>query len=1478
MATIGRNISFPIYNGDGTSFHNLVMKKATYDSIVMSLGDKITGDVYYKDNTLVANQDIYIVYNGVHYTLVNPPTIVREGIVSENGGLNGMTKYSFEFYHPMYKLGNIPFSDVAVTNYERMFKSHDRIFSWIGSLDDYVAKLNKNLQGTPFVVSISNSISQAERAVLSDVLPFNDNTIGEALKTGYDTWNYPYVIDSIKSGEPYYQSGKRFLIQYGLPTQEIFDADGVTPFVFRFGKGVGLKNNSRTPKNNKIVTRIAGYGSETNIPYGYPQIEWTGDASATETADGYPIYDGIVGGAVVRLVKHPFTRNHLMPSVYVDSVRRKVNSAASDYDNTIELVDYYDATSTYPNPINLDSPSYEVASFDDIKPELGSASILGATPLNEDLTPASGWDDTMDDDGNYLQSYFSITLPQLDFDLYACAAITEEMKINMRSGACIGCTWDVQVDWDDYKKNFYDEDGNFLPNGEQRDLTKYPKSNSGSITVVVQKEYETFGVIMPNVYQHPASGDEFVILGISLPKTYITNAESRLDDAMNAHMLDNNVYYYEYPLKFDEDFLYRNTNILSQIRTNTVLRFQFAGVEKSLYVKQITIKFGESVLPQYDITLTDDIEIVLNQIGMVAEDVSRLALAMMRQNQISNTQIFKMENLQNYIRYTVDRNIESLQKQVDHAQITYFGNVMPTGQNYPANEWTTDALKEQHVFDMYYDKVNDKGYEWNNVNNTYQWVEITDPNTLDVLRIASKEQDTLDGKRRIFVSQPTDGDEYDGGDLWVNATFPVGNTTTDSLSNKYYNDILKANVHKDSGSPFSITHWGLASKYNLKTEDGNLIRNSGFTGEYESETPTANGQVNANTQMFSDPLRYWEASGVTVSDNSDMTSGKAATLTNGRMRQALGTLKAGYYALSFNASVTDLVISFCGQYYVPQASVAIQRYECGFKLASDAASGYILISGSGVISDIMLTKGSFFGEWKPSNDDNAKELAATAALSYLQNAINNASTDILGGLVLTQMIKVGNFRLNTSTGKYQMNQETGGMSGLMNDGNSPFLWGGGTLEQAIYTIVKYIQNPAYDASPAEVSQMAKFVVTHGGRAILNDIILRGYIYALGAVFKGNVNANGAIFHDLYAVNGTFDGTVKASLFYSTVKEVGENQNYQIDPENDPCHSFHVHPDYYDLPESHITLPKASEYAGLELQFYSEDAVGQLVTNSVTLNAQNGEKIIVGESLLSSYTLQGGRFIVLKSMPYGNGYAWYYVNPVSSDYLPISGGTLTGSLAVTGDITATGDISCDDISADDVNATTGRFTDIGVTGEVFYSSGVLDIQYSNDKDTRICYGGGRVRIAGGDKNNTPALELANGYVDCTYKMVATSFDTSSDERLKDIQGDVKLTIDDFANAPSVLFKWKNKKNNEKVYGGTIAQYWEKIAPWAVSEGKDCMLSVSYGTLALAGVTALARYVRKIVKEIFERINANESEMSRMKNEIDELRKIINDKKQ
>lgn len=180
-----------------------------------------------------------------------------------------------------------------------------------------------------------------------------------------------------------------------------------------------------------------------------------------------------------------------------------------------------------------------------------------------------------------------------------------------------------------------------------------------------------------------------------------------------------------------------------------------------------------------------------------------------------------------------------------------------------------------------------------------------------------------------------------------------------------------------------------------------------------------------------------------------------------------------------------------------------QRYELHFSTPSEVTSALFKIkSTSCTISEIMLSYGSLAPAWSPAYSDNDKSLAKFKNLKFLTDAITQGSTTIDGGLVMSQQFKVGNFR------DKKMIKETGGMSGYYNDDESPFLWCGGTLEQAIYTIQKYEYNPNYKPTAEELNNLAKFVVTHGGRAILTDIILRGIIYAEGGVMKSIKSPNG----------------------------------------------------------------------------------------------------------------------------------------------------------------------------------------------------------------------------------------------------------------------------------------------------------------------------------------------------------------------------------
>ena len=579
-----------IYNEDGTPFHDISLRKHTFSTIVMSLNDKIEGEFYYKDNSLSFTLQEYVEYKGIKYILKNPPVVVRKGMTSENSEAKGMTKYSCTFYHEMIELYNIPFTDIAISSSEESYRSEKRTFSWIGTLSMFVQKINSCLVGTKWTCKLQPTF--VDDGTMSDVLSFSNQFISDVCKTAYETWKVPFVVDG-------------YTIWFGKPSKEILDNEN-KPYIFKFGQGVGLKNNDCTPKNNKVITRIAGYGSNINIPYGYPIIT---------DADG-------------NRIEHPYTRDTLMPSVYVEAVRNKVLFGSKE-----PLIDYYDADSSYPTPINPLAPVFHIQEFSSIRPTIEGMTYKGQAIdlFKEVIVPEGGWDDYIDPEtGEVRQSYFDVTLYPLGFDLYAQAAVTSGMTFSMKSGDTLGANYEVAVDWEDVKKNFYvtDEAGNivFKPNGEQRDYAKYPDSTDQAITIKLTKDLDTFGTIMPSKFQQVKTGDKFVILHIEMPQAYIDKAQERLDVAMKRYMLENNMPLYDYPLSFDEHFLETNQAILAQIKPNTIVRFLYKDNEDAmeLSVKEMSIQYGTNPLPTYNITLTDEVSIVLNQIGQIADGLSKL--------------------------------------------------------------------------------------------------------------------------------------------------------------------------------------------------------------------------------------------------------------------------------------------------------------------------------------------------------------------------------------------------------------------------------------------------------------------------------------------------------------------------------------------------------------------------------------------------------------------------------------------------------------------------------------------------------------------------------------------------------------------------------------------------------------------------------------------------------------------------------------
>lgn len=277
---------------------------------------------------------------------------------------------------------------------------------------------------------------------------------------------------------------------------------------------------------------------------------------------------------------------------------------------------------------------------------------------------------------------------------------------------------------------------------------------------------------------------------------------------------------------------------------------------------------------------------------------------------------------------------------------------------------------------------------------------------------------------------------------------------------------------------------------NTVVGSANLLRNTGFLGDFQSLTVDALTAVTGNTPINTNPLVHWVYSNTEVID-APSRSGKGVKI--GSIQQTVN-LKQGSHVLSFWAKGNSLTVDL-----VESVPVSIdseyKKYSFDITVANSGAYTFSL-SGDAYIYEIMLSEGNAEVSYSYSEADDLKAIAQLQAINVITDAIKNYDTDILGGLILTSMIQLGKYKDGV------MEKVNAGISGIYNNDNDPAVWAGGTMEMAIRTVQKFIANPNYQPTEVEWAEMAKIVFTHGG-----DGFFRGYIYALGGFFRGRIESN-----------------------------------------------------------------------------------------------------------------------------------------------------------------------------------------------------------------------------------------------------------------------------------------------------------------------------------------------------------------------------------
>lgn len=269
----------------------------------------------------------------------------------------------------------------------------------------------------------------------------------------------------------------------------------------------------------------------------------------------------------------------------------------------------------------------------------------------------------------------------------------------------------------------------------------------------------------------------------------------------------------------------------------------------------------------------------------------------------------RLAEQQNYIA-ALQKTAGDLQDQIDGAIESYFEKTDPTTSNYPANEWITEEQKQAHSNDTYTNLSTGKSWKWVKDGDMWKWNAITDTATEKALAAAAKAQDTADGKRRVFVSQPTTGQAYDVGDLWVNATY--GDT--------YKNDLLRCKTAKKENEAFSISHWELASRYTDDTK-----ANEAAEAAREAAEAANAAQEAADEAAATAGEAKTEAQAANTELDNLKSDGTISPVEKTALKQQHADIKAEHGQITSEA----------GKY-----SISVTDYEAAYKKADAALTKY----------------------------------------------------------------------------------------------------------------------------------------------------------------------------------------------------------------------------------------------------------------------------------------------------------------------------------------------------------------------------------------------------------------------------------------------------------------------------------------------------------------------------------------------------------
>ena len=350
--------------------------------------------------------------------------------------------------------------------------------------------------------------------------------------------------------------------------------------------------------------------------------------------------------------------------------------------------------------------------------------------------------------------------------------------------------------------------------------------------------------------------------------------------------------------------------------------------------------------------------------------------------------------------YATKDALSALQNVADNAIESWRGTGVPTLENKPASDWTTNADKKKHSGDLYYDKSTGKAYRFGSDDGvTYTWELNQDTDVTKALEDASKAQTSANNAQASATAANTAA-----GKAQSTANTAVSNAATaknaadaaQSSANKAQGDVdkLKIDIPETYATKSSLSQ--TAESITANVESVKTTANSAVTAASKAQQ-TADGisvnlTKNYQTKSQADTLYATKASLKATSDS-----------ISAEVTKAQGTADGAVTAASKAQQTADAVtLNLSKNYNTKAQNDAVYATKTSLKATSDSLSASITANAKTAQSavDKATSLEANLNGFKTTvaetyqTKDGMSAYATTSALTQTANSIKAEVTEV----------------------------------------------------------------------------------------------------------------------------------------------------------------------------------------------------------------------------------------------------------------------------------------------------------------------------------------------------------------------------------------------------------------------------------------------------------------------------------------------------